>query len=94
MKTHESESAGFLVWALPEVKNCLQKLFLHIVLYNYYSKKNVERFVTKNDAFKKLITHCIFEMCFDRGKVTFLAIKILKKPNPKNYAEVLVVACQ
>ena len=37
-KTHESESAGFLVWALPEVQNCFRKQFLHKVIYNYYSK--------------------------------------------------------
>ena len=37
-KTHASESAGFLVWALPEVQNCLWKQFLHKFLYTYYSK--------------------------------------------------------
>jgi hypothetical protein len=34
----------FLVGALPEVQNCFWKHFLHKVLYNYYSKKNLERF--------------------------------------------------
>ena len=37
-KTHERESAGFLVWALPMVQNRFWKQFLHKVIYNYYSK--------------------------------------------------------
>ena len=37
-KTHESKSACFLVWALPEVKNQVQKQFSHKVLYNFLTK--------------------------------------------------------
>ena len=39
-KTNESESAG----ALPEVQYNFRKQFSHKVLYNYCSKKNLERF--------------------------------------------------
>ena len=35
-KTHESENAGFLVWALPTVQISFWKQFLHKVIYNYY----------------------------------------------------------
>ena len=58
-KTHESESAGFLIWALPEVKNCFQKQYLHKVLYNYYSKFFCGAFCLKKFALKKWISHCI-----------------------------------
>ena len=34
-KTHESETACFLIWALPEVQNWIQKQFSHKVLYNF-----------------------------------------------------------
>ena len=34
-KTHESESACLLVWALPEVQNQSIKQFSHQVLYNF-----------------------------------------------------------
>ena len=43
-KTHESESACFLVWALRKVQNRIWKQFSHKVLYNYYSKFFLERF--------------------------------------------------
>ena len=39
-KMHESESAGFLVWALPMVQNHFSKQFYQKVLYSYCSKKN------------------------------------------------------
>ena len=35
-KTHESESTGSLVWALPEVQNWFQRQFVNQVLYNYH----------------------------------------------------------
>ena len=34
-KTHESESACLLVWALPEFQNHGKKQFSHQVLYNF-----------------------------------------------------------
>ena len=34
----------FLVGALPEIQNWIWKHFSHKVLYNYYSKKNLEGF--------------------------------------------------
>ena len=37
-KTHESESACFLVCALPEVQNQIQKQFSHKVFYTYKKK--------------------------------------------------------
>ena len=43
-KTHECESAGFLVRALPEVQNRFFKQFPHKVLYNYSLKFFLERF--------------------------------------------------
>ena len=61
-KTHESESAGFLVWALPEVQNCFRKQFLHKVIYNYYSNKNFGAVCLKKMAIKKFIFHCILKM--------------------------------
>ena len=51
-KTQESESAGFLVWALPEVQNCCQKQFSDKVIYNNYLKKKLERLDLKNGASK------------------------------------------
>ena len=36
-KMHESESAGFLDWALSKVQNRFQKHFSHKVLYTYCS---------------------------------------------------------
>ena len=63
---HESESACFLIWALPTVKNMFLKQFSNKMLYNYYSKKNLERF---GQYLKKSITgfpivflKCNFEM--------------------------------
>ena len=47
-KAHESECAGFLVRALPEVQDQIRKQFFDKKLYNYCSKKKLERFVTKN----------------------------------------------
>ena len=52
-KTHESESAGFLIWALPEVKNCFRKQFDTKSYIITILKKIVERFVSKNDAKQK-----------------------------------------
>ena len=51
-KTHESESGGFLVLVLPEVQSLFWKQFFNQVLYNYYLKKKLKRFVTKNGVFK------------------------------------------
>ena len=41
---HESESAVFLVQAFLVVRNQFWKQFSNKVLYNYYSKKKLERF--------------------------------------------------
>ena len=60
-ETHEIESAGFIVWALPEVKICFRTQFLHKDLYNYCSKKNLS-VSSKQWRLKKWIFHCIFEM--------------------------------
>ena len=43
-KTHESESACFLVWALPKVQNQIEKHFSHKILYNFLTKFFLERF--------------------------------------------------
>ena len=43
-KMHESESACFLVWALPAVQNQFSKQFSKKVLYNYCLEKNIEAF--------------------------------------------------
>ena len=77
-KMHESESAGYLVWALPEVQNRFWKQFLLKVLYNYYSKK-IEVFRLKKWRSKKFISYCILKMGFDHGRVTFLTIKKTKQ---------------
>ena len=49
-KTHESESTGFLVWALPEVQNEFRKQFFNQVLYNFYSKQICGPFCLKKNG--------------------------------------------
>ena len=56
-KTHESESGGFLVWALSKVQNLFQKTVFNEVLYNYYFTFFCwEHFVSKNDVSKNGFT--------------------------------------
>ena len=88
-KTHESESAGFLVQALPMVQNQFWKRFSNKVLYNYYSKKNLG-FRSVFKKIKKWIFACIFKMWF-AGGLLFHPKKNLKKPNTWECAQVLVV---
>ena len=63
---HESESACFLVWALPVVENQLLKHFSNKVLYNYCSKFFFERFgeylKKSKNGFPIVFLKCNFEM--------------------------------
>ena len=52
-KTHDSESACFLVGALPEVQNWIWKHFSHKVLYYYNSKKNQSILANDKQSQKK-----------------------------------------
>ena len=71
-KTHESESAGFLVRTLPVVRNQFWKQFSNKVLYNYCSKFFFGAFRSVFKKVKKWIFHCIFKKWFDLGRVLFL----------------------
>ena len=58
-KTHERESAGYLVQALPMVHN----QFSHKVIYNYNSFfKEMGALQSVFKKVKKMILHCIFKM--------------------------------
>ena len=70
-KTHESESAGFLVRALPVVGNHFWKQISNKVLYNYYSNFFFGAFWSVFKKVKKWIFHCIFKMWFGRGGYIF-----------------------
>ena len=56
-KMHESESAKFLVQALPKVQNQIQMQFSHKVL------KKIGAFWSIFKKRKKWISHCIFNSC-------------------------------
>ena len=70
-KTHESESACFLVRALPEIKNQIRKQFSHKVLYNYITKFFFGAFRSIFKKVKKWIYHCIFKSCAEGFKGFF-----------------------
>ena len=77
---HESESAGFLVWALPEVQNLFRNQLFQIksniiIILNLF----FGAFCLKKWRLKKWIFHCIFKMGFGRGRVYFLTIKNSEK---------------
>ena len=78
-KTHESESACFLVGALCKVQNL--KAVSHKVLYNYYSIF-FGAFRPIFNKVKKWIFHCIIKSCAE-GFVFFLlqARKLIFWPN-------------
>ena len=69
-KTQESESAGFLVWALPVIQNQFLKQISNKVLYSYHSNFSFQEFWS---IFKKKngFFHCIFKKWFDRRRVLF-----------------------
>ena len=73
-KTHESESACFLVRALPEVQNQIQKQFSHKVFYNYITK---QFFLVFRSIFEK-----VFSNLAQKGsRVFFQARKQICWPN-------------
>ena len=63
---HESESACFLVWALPAVQNKFLNQFSHKVLYNYCSNF-FGGFQLVIPKVKKWISHGILKMLFQNG---------------------------
>ena len=65
-KTHESESAGFLVRALPEVQNLFQKQFSYKVLYNYYYTFIFFN-TDPNAPFKKLNKKCNYRGLYEKN---------------------------
>ena len=77
-KMPEIESAGFLVWELPEFQNLFWEAVFNQVLYNYYSLFFCGGFCLKKWRLKKWIFHCTFKIWYDWGMVPFLAILFLK----------------
>ena len=82
-KTHESESAGFLVGALHKVWNQIWKQFSHKVLYNYYSNFFWALRSICNKV-KKWISHYFFKSCakgfkcfFSSWEATFCAKRLV-----------------
>ena len=91
-KMHESESAGFLVWALPVVWNHFWKQIFNKVLYNYRSKFFFGAFRSVFKKSQKMNFPLYFEKVIWVGwDIFFCRNVLLKKPNTSEYAQVLVV---
>ena len=84
--------ACFLVRALHQVRDQIQKQFFDKVLYNYCSKKNLKRFVPKNGV-PKMDFPLYFQKVIWVGDIFCDEIFFLKKPNTPKYAQVSVVTC-
>ena len=77
-KTHESESAGFLVRTLPVVRNQFWKQFSNKVLYNYKSKFYFRKVSAKTRK-PALSLSCVFWLGhFLRSKISFESSFLIK----------------
>ena len=75
-KTHESESAYFLVGELCKVQNQIWQHFSHKVIHNYYYKFLFWVFWPIFNKVKKWISHCIFKSYAEGFRVFFQARKL------------------
>ena len=82
----------FLVWALPEVRDWIQKQFFNEVLYNYCFKFFWGAFCPKNGVPKNAL---YFQKVIWVGGGNFFLIIFFssEKPNTLEHAQVLVVMC-
>ena len=61
-KTHESESADFLLWALPEIQNQFPKQIWLKNIVIYISLKKNESVLFNNKKVKKMISQCTLKL--------------------------------
>ena len=89
-KKHETESAGFLVLALPEVQNRFQEHFFKLSLIYLLFKEEEKKWsvLCQKMAFQKMESYSTWVVFY------FWQRKILKKPNTLECAQVLVVTCR